>query len=102
MPTYASKLPSKISGIAKRFSWLYKPGATKAHTWYIHHGNDNNNAAIASTLMGTKNGEKTPTAISLASGGMCARIGTAIRSINPLGPGQNASSAMQIARPTTP
>ena len=36
-------------------------------------------AAIANTLMGTKNGEKTPTAISLASGGMWARIGTAIR-----------------------
>ncbi|MCY1370559.1 hypothetical protein D9M69_576570 [compost metagenome] len=57
---------------------------------------------MANTLMGTKNGEKTPTAINLASGGMCARMGTAIRSIKPLGPGQMASKAMQIPRPTMP
>ncbi|MCY1372758.1 hypothetical protein D9M69_599900 [compost metagenome] len=53
-------------------------------------------------MIGTKKGEKTPTAISFASGGMCARIGTAIRSIKPLGPGQKASRAMQIASPITP
>ncbi|MDT4838691.1 hypothetical protein FQZ97_724540 [compost metagenome] len=57
---------------------------------------------MASTLMGTKNGENTPTAISLAPGGMWALIGVAIRSISPLGPGQKASSAMQMANPTMP
>ena len=57
---------------------------------------------MANTLSGTKNGENTPTAISLASGGMCARMGTAIRSISPLGPGQMASSAMQTPRPAMP
>ncbi len=47
-------------------------------------------ATISSTFSGTKNGENTPTAISLASGGMWARIGCAMKSINPLGPGQIA------------
>ena len=56
---------------------------------------------MPSTLMGTKNGENTPTAISLASGGMCARMGTAIQSIRPLGPGQMANKAMHTARPYT-
>ena len=46
-----------------------------------------------------KKGVKTPTAINLTSGGMWARIGTAIRSIRPEGPGQTASSAMAMATP---
>ncbi len=57
---------------------------------------------MASTFSGTKKGEKTPTAISLASGGMWARIGTAIRSMRPLGPGQKARIAMQMPRPAMP
>ena len=52
-----------------------------------------------STFKGTKNGENTPTAISLAPGGMWARIGAAIKSINPLGEGQIASSTMATTKP---
>ena len=52
-----------------------------------------------STLSGTKKGEKTPTAISLAPGGIWARIGAAIKSINPLGDGQMANRTMHTPSP---
>ena len=92
-------LPKKIRGKASRFSCPYSPGATKAQAWYINQGRASNTPAIISTFRGTKNGEKTPTAISLAPGGMWARIGPAIRSIRPLGDGQIASKAMQTTSP---
>ena len=88
-----------MSGNANRFSWLYRPGATKAHIWYISQGSANRIAAIISTFKGTKKGENTPTAMSRESGGMWARMGTAIRSIRPLGPGQKASAIMHSATP---
>ena len=86
-----------ISGSAKRFSWLYRPGATKAHIWYMIQGSTAKMPTIISTLSGTKKGVNTPTAMSLASGGMWALIGWAMKSISPLGPGHTASTA--IARP---
>ncbi|MCY1359045.1 hypothetical protein D9M69_455990 [compost metagenome] len=92
-------LPKKISGSAKRFSWLYRPGATNIQAWYMSQGSASSTAAIISTLSGTKNGENTPMAISLASGGMCARIGMAMMSMSPLGPGQIASRMPATTRP---
>ena len=94
-------LPKKIKGRANFFSWLYRPGATNIQIWYINQGSANNTAAIISTLSGTKNGENTPTAISLAPGGICALIGIAIRSIKPLGPGYMANRAAAMAKPYT-
>lgn len=67
--------------------------------WYMSQGSASSTAVIMSTLSGTKNGENTPMAMSLASGGMCARIGIAIRSISPPGPGQMASRMPATARP---
>ena len=54
------------------------------------------------TFRGMKKGENTPTAISLASGGMWARIGIAIQSIRPLGPGHTARITMHTANPAMP
>src|SRR6186713_1829106 len=45
------------SGIAKRFSRLYKPGATKAHTWYSTYGMAMNSATNSESLSGAMNGE---------------------------------------------
>ena len=46
-----------------------------------------------------KNGENTPIAISLVSGGMCARIGRATKSSSIEGPGQMASMPVVTMRP---
>ncbi|MNT98001.1 hypothetical protein D3C72_2404740 [compost metagenome] len=62
-------------------------------------GRASSTAAIPSTLSGTKNGENTPTAISLASGGMCALIGWAMKFISPSGPGQMASRIKATTMP---
>jgi len=62
-------------------------------------GSASSTAAISSTFSGMKNGENTPTAISLASAGMWARMGAAMMSISRLGPGQMASSTVAAIRP---
>ena len=56
-------------------------------------------AAIPSTFSGTMKGENTPTAISLASGGMCILIGCAMKFISPSGPGQKANKARATSTP---
>ena len=67
------------SGIASRFSCLYKPGATKAQIWYKIQGKERPNAAITVTLIGTKNGETTPVAIMRAPSGNVLTSGKASR-----------------------
>src|SRR4030095_1974359 len=45
------------SGIAKRFSRLYRPGATNAQTWYSTYGIAMNTATNSDSLSGAMNGE---------------------------------------------
>ena len=72
-------LPS-TSGRARRFSWAYSPGATKAQAWYSTTGRQITKATIKVTLIGTKNGVTTPVAIIRVPAGKVCSIGCARRS----------------------
>ena len=65
------------SGITSFFSFLYKPGATKAHNWYRIQGSANAIEASTVTLIGTRNGDTTPTAIILEPSGKALTKGIA-------------------------
>ena len=66
---------------------MYRPGATNAHTWYSTTGSASRKAASSVIFSGTRNGEITLVAISVAPAGNCATSGAASRSYSPLGPG---------------
>ena len=54
------------SGSTSFFSCEYRPGATNAHTWYSTTGSAIRNAAISRIFSGTRKGEITEVAISVA------------------------------------
>src|SRR4030095_12857084 len=66
------------SGIAKRFSRLYKPGATNAHTWYSTYDIAMNNATNNESLSGAMNGEIRLVAIIELPAGIFAMSGVAM------------------------
>ena len=78
------------SGITSRFSWLYRPGATKAHNWYSTIGSATMKAASSVIFNGTMKGEMTLVAISVVPLGSEATSGAAIRSYMPAGPRPDA------------
>ncbi len=96
MPMKNSNVLDMTSGKTSFFSWVYKPGATNAQTWYSTTGRAIRNAAISVIFSGTTNGEITLVAISVAPAGNWATSGAASMSYRPLGPGQNASAAKQM------
>ena len=75
-----SKVLDTTSGMTKRFSWVYKPGAMKAQTWYKTTGKANKNAAINKILSGTMKGEITDVAMRVVPAGKCETKGAANRS----------------------
>ena len=75
-----SKVLETTKGMTKRFSWVYKPGAIKAQTWYKTTGKANKNAAIINILRGTMNGEMTDVAMSVVPAGKCETKGAANKS----------------------
>ena len=75
------------SGNTMRFSCEYRPGATKAHTWYSTTGRASMKAPMSVIFSGTKIGEMTLVAISVAPLGRCATRGAASKSYSPDGPG---------------
>src|SRR3954454_25014294 len=77
MPQINSNVLVIISGATSFRSCAYKPGATKAQTWYRKYGNAITNAAIIVTFIGTKNGAVTSVAISCPPVGIEASIGCA-------------------------
>jgi hypothetical protein len=87
------------SGSTIRFSWLYRPGATKAHSWYSTTGSASRNAASKVIFSGTRNGEMTLVAIKVAPAGRLATSGAASMSYSWPGPGHsiNAPKAMPTA-----
>src|SRR5215831_462959 len=68
-PTRNRIVLDTTSGSTNFFSCEYRPGATKAHTWYSTTGSATRNAAISVIFNGTRNGEKTLVAISLVPAG---------------------------------
>ena len=68
------------SGITSRFSCVYRPGATKAQSWYSTTGSASRNAASNVIFNGTRNGEMTLVAISVVPCGRCATSGAASKS----------------------
>jgi hypothetical protein len=56
---------------------VYRPGATKAQTWYSTQGSAMPVATSTVTLIGIRNGETTPTAIMCAPAGSDAISGRA-------------------------
>ncbi|OQC09355.1 MAG: hypothetical protein BWX79_01446 [Alphaproteobacteria bacterium ADurb.Bin100] len=68
------------SGNTSFFSCVYRPGATKAQSWYSTTGNAIRKAAISRIFNGTMNGEITEVAISVAPVGRVAINGAASRS----------------------
>ena len=75
------------SGSTSFFSCEYRPGATNAQTWYSTTGSASRNAAISRIFSGTRNGEITEVAISVAPLGRCATSGAARMSYSAAGPG---------------
>src|SRR5574343_656955 len=86
------------SGSTSFFSCAYRPGATKAHTWYSTTGSASRKPVISMILSGTMNGEITEVAISVAPLGRCATSGAARMSYSGPGPGYRAST--RAAAPT--
>ena len=86
-----NKVLDTTKGITRRFSWEYRPGATKAQVWYSTTGKASRNAASNVIFSGTRNGEITFVAISVVPFGRFATSGAASRSYKPLGPGHSAS-----------
>jgi hypothetical protein len=66
-----------ISGMTRRRSCLYRPGATKAQAWYSRKGMARKTAAASASLKGVRNGDATCVAIMLVPAGSCAMRGPA-------------------------
>jgi hypothetical protein len=75
-----NKVLEITKGMTKRFSWVYKPGAMKAQTWYKTTGKANKNAAINKILSGTMKGEITDVAMRVVPAGKCDTKGAANKS----------------------
>jgi hypothetical protein len=75
-----NKVLEMTKGMTKRFSWVYKPGAMKAQTWYKTTGKANKNAAINKILSGTMKGEITDVAMRVVPAGKCETKGAANKS----------------------
>ena len=75
-----NKVLEMTKGMTKRFSWVYKPGAMKAQTWYKTTGKANKNAAINKILSGTMKGEITDVAMRVVPAGKCDTKGAANKS----------------------
>src|SRR5262245_52419440 len=87
------------SGIAKRFSRLYKPGATNAHTWYSTYGMAMKIATNNESLSGAMNGEIRLVATIEVPLGSFLMSGVAISVKSSLA--NHAQGAKQIATATT-
>ena len=68
------------SGAIRRFSWAYRPGAMKAHSWYSTHGSARMKAITSVTFIGTRKGEMTPVAIIFEPVGSDRIMGSAMKS----------------------
>ena len=75
-----NKVLEMTRGMTKRFSWVYKPGAMNAQTWYKTTGNANKKAAIINILSGTMKGEMTDVAMRVVPAGKCDTSGAANKS----------------------
>jgi hypothetical protein len=75
-----NKVLEMTKGMTKRFSWVYKPGAMKAQTWYKTTGKANKKAAIIKILSGTMKGEITDVAMRVVPAGKCDTKGAANKS----------------------
>ena len=65
------------TGIASRFSWWYRPGATNAHACHSTYGSAIRNAVISVTFSGTRNVPVTSVAIIVAPSGSDLSSGAA-------------------------
>src|SRR5438105_10873725 len=101
MPTKNSSVLEITSGSTSFFSCVYRPGATKAQSWYSTTGSATRNAAIKVIFSGTMNGDSTLVAIIVVPLGSVAASGCASKSYSAAGPGQNIRTAAQTPTATS-